>query len=49
MHIASCRLLSLDGYYEFLGNDQDGWPHFQMVKPFRIKGVKEQEQYLKEK
>jgi hypothetical protein len=49
MHVASCRLLSQDGYYEFHGMDQDNWPHFQMVKPFRLKGVKEQEQYLKEK
>lgn len=49
MHVASCRLLSQDGYYEFHGIDQDNWPHFNMVKPFRLKGVKEQEQYLKEK
>ena len=49
MHIASCKLLSYDGYYEFQGNDQDGWPHFEMVKPFKIKGVKEQEEFLKEK
>lgn len=49
MHIASCKLLSLDGFYEFKGNDQDGWPHYEMVKPFKLKGVKEQETYLKEK
>jgi hypothetical protein len=49
MHIASCRLLSQDGYYEFQGNDQDGWPHYQMIKPFKLKGVKEQEEYLKVK
>ncbi len=49
MHIASCRLLSMDGYYEFKGNDQDGWPHYQLLKPFTLKGVKEQELYLKEK
>lgn len=49
MHIASCKLLSLDGYYEFQGKDQDGWPHYLMTKPFKIKGVKEQELYLLEK
>lgn len=49
MHIASCKLLSYDGYYEFQGKDQDGWPHYQMLKPFKIKGVAEQEEYLKQK
>ncbi len=47
MHIASCRLLSQDGYYEFKGFDQDGWPHYEMIRPFQIKGAKEQEDYLK--
>ena len=49
MHIASCRLLSQDGYYSFEGLDQDGWPHCELIKPFTLKGVKEQEQYLKRK
>ncbi|MBK7233273.1 MAG: hypothetical protein IPH93_13675 [Saprospiraceae bacterium] len=48
LHIATCRLLSQDGYYEFEGLDQDGWPHYLMIKPFTLKGVKEQENYLKE-
>jgi hypothetical protein len=49
MHIASCKLMSYDGYYEFSGLDQDGWPHYIMIRPFKIKGVEEQELYLKEK
>jgi len=49
MHIASCQLLSIDGYYEFKEKDQNGWPHYQMLKPFTLKGPKEQENYLKEK
>lgn len=49
MHIAVCRLLSHDGYYEFAGRDADGWPHYRMVKPVRVKGVEEQERLLKEK
>ena len=49
MHIAVCRLLSYEGYYEFKGRDADGWPHWETLKPFRMKGVKEQEQLLKEK
>lgn len=49
MHIASCRLLGQDGYYAFKGLDHDGWPHFEMLKPFSLKGVNAQERYLKEK
>lgn len=48
MHIAVCRLLSYEGYYEFVGRDADGWPHWQNLKPFATKGVKAQELILKE-
>lgn len=48
MHIAVCRLLSYDGYYEFVGRDADGWPHWRELKPFSTKGVKAQEAILKE-
>ncbi len=49
MHVASCSLLGLDGYFTFKGLDQDGWPHFEQLKPFSLKGVNAQERYLKEK
>jgi hypothetical protein len=29
--------------------DGEGWPHYEMIKPFKLTGVKEQEKYLKEK
>jgi hypothetical protein len=48
MHVAVCTLLEGE-YYEFEGRDQDGWPHFKQLGPFVIKGVKDQETYLKEK
>ncbi len=31
MHIATAKLLSYEGYYEFEGNDEDGWPHYRMI------------------
>ena len=49
MHIAICRLLIPDGYYEFEGLDQDGWPHYKVLKPVPVNGVKEQGEFLKEK
>lgn len=49
MHIAVCTLLEGDGYYEFSGRDQDGWPHWEEKIPFDYNGVKKQAIYLKEK
>ena len=49
MHIAVCRLLSIDGYYEFVGRDEDGWPHWKLIAPHQVDGVKAQEMLLKEK
>ena len=49
MHIAVCRLMSYDGYYDFVGRDADGWPHYRLVKAFELKGEGVQERYLKVK
>ncbi len=49
MHVASCVLLSEDGYYAFHGIDADGWPHFNLVQALPFKEVAQQERYLKEK
>ena len=29
LHIAICKLLSRYGYYEQIGKDDDGWPHWK--------------------
>ncbi|WP_339606555.1 hypothetical protein [uncultured Roseivirga sp.] len=29
MHIAICKVLSLSGFYELEGIDNDGWPHWK--------------------
>jgi hypothetical protein len=29
MHVAICTLLEPYGYYEFIGKDEDGWPHWK--------------------
>ncbi|MBT8191188.1 MAG: hypothetical protein HKN67_11465 [Saprospiraceae bacterium] len=47
MHIAACSLLEKDGFYTFAGRDGDGWPHWEISKPFNVKGIKEQETILK--
>ncbi|MBK8706389.1 MAG: hypothetical protein IPN33_24380 [Saprospiraceae bacterium] len=46
MHIAVCRLLSDDGYYEFIGRDADGWPHWRAIRLLNTKGLEDQEQFI---
>lgn len=48
MHIAVCSLLSRKGVYEFLGRDEDAWPHYQQVSKLGAEGVDAQEAMLKE-
>ncbi len=33
MHVATCKLLEPYGYYEFSHRDEEGWPHFNRIKP----------------
>ena len=32
MHIAICKVLSLSGFYELEGLDENGWPHWKSKK-----------------
>jgi hypothetical protein len=47
MHIATCRLFSDLGFYELEGLDQDGWPHWKLVKPIPNYTILEQEMIMK--
>lgn len=47
MHIAVCRLLSQEGYYQFVGFDADGWPHYERIKNHDTTGLKTQEAWMK--
>lgn len=47
MHIAICKVLSLAGYYELEGHDEDGWPHWKLVKKLPHFDLLEQEKLLK--
>ncbi len=49
MHVATCTLLSFDGYYAFTHHDADGWPHFEKKMDFPGITLKEQDDYIKEK
>lgn len=47
MHIATCKLLSQMGFYELEGLDQDGWPHWKLVKTVPNYTLLEQELMMK--
>ena len=42
IHIALCRLLSQEGYYELEGLDEQGWPHWKLIKDIPYHNVIEQ-------
>lgn len=33
IHIGTCTVLALGGYYTQESKDSDGWPHYQLIKP----------------
>jgi hypothetical protein len=47
MHIAICKVLSLAGFYELDYIDQDGWPHWKLIKKLPHFDILEQEKLLK--
>lgn len=48
MHIATCRLLSIYGYYELKGTDDEGWPHWEMKQKLPKMTLGEQDYLLKQ-
>jgi len=48
MHVAVCSLLSRKGIYEFIGRDDEAWPHYKQVISIEAQGVDDQEAVLKE-
>ncbi len=47
MHVAVCRLLTYDGYFEFVGRDEDGWPHYRQAREMPEQSAQDQERMLK--
>ena len=47
MHIAICKVLSYAGYYVLEGLDQEGWPHWKLVRKMPRFDLFEQEKLLK--
>jgi hypothetical protein len=47
MHVAVCRLLAYEGYFDFAGRDEDGWPHYRQVLEMPKQNTVDQERLLK--
>lgn len=47
MHIATCKILSLSGYYRLEGLDEDGWPHWIPTGELPKLSLMDQEKLLK--
>jgi len=47
MHIATCKLLSYEGYYAFERIDDEGWPHYRNIKPLPYADLMNQENLLR--
>ncbi|MCS6916141.1 MAG: hypothetical protein RMK52_09440 [Chitinophagales bacterium] len=48
MHVGVCTVLSAPGYYRLRHMDEEGWPHFELVKPLPPLQLEQQEQLLKQ-
>lgn len=47
MNLGVCKILSLSGYFEQAGIDEDGWPEWKQNKPFPKLELNAQEEFLK--
>lgn len=47
IHIGICTVLGQYGYYQSIGIDSDGWPHFKSVKKIPNEGTDFQEKLMK--
>jgi hypothetical protein len=47
MHIAMCAVLAPGGYFKLSHLDQEGWPHWEQLKPLPHVDIFSQEVFLK--
>jgi hypothetical protein len=46
MHVAVCTLLEPYGFYEFVGNDEEGWPHWKLKENLPFLDAKQQNKLI---
>jgi len=48
MHIAVCTLLMQYGFYNFVGRDEEGWPHFEATEKLPFLAPLQQSKLIRE-
>lgn len=48
MNLATCCILSREGYFALSHMDEDGWPIFKQSKPLPVMDNRQQELFIKE-
>lgn len=48
LHVAVCTVLEPYGFYEFVGKDEDKWPHFNFIKELPPLDERQQQHLIKE-
>lgn len=48
IHVGLCTLLENQGFYERLGVDEDGWPHFEVTAKAETVDIEKQEPFLRQ-
>ena len=48
LHLAVCKLLTSYGYFKFEKVDEDGWPHWEELKPIKNLTGEQQDLLIKE-
>lgn len=46
MHVAICTLLEPFGFYEFVGKDEEGWPHWNLKENLPFLDAKQQNKLI---
>lgn len=46
MHVAICTLLEPFGFYEYEGNDAEGWPHWKLKENLPFLDAKQQNKLI---
>lgn len=48
MHVGICTLLMPYGYFEFMGRDEEGWPHFERKEDLPELAPADQDRLMRE-
>lgn len=46
IHVGTCAILEVGGYYTFTHRDADGWPHYSLARPLPALDADSQAQFL---